>query len=65
MRGNSCIRPNLAHLTILKLIFIGLLELSIDKYKRGSAKDLARFKWELASDDDENFYCYENDSLRN
>ena len=63
--GSGCTRPTLVHLTILKLIGVGLLELSVHKDKRGNVTDLARVKWELDSDDDEHCYFYENDSSWN
>ena len=66
MRRSGFTRITLLQFTILKLIGVELLNLSVDKYKRGSAKDfLVRFKWTLSSDDDEHFYCYENDSFWN
>ena len=64
-RGSGCARPTLEQLTILKSIGVRFLDLSGDKYKRGSVTDLVRVKWALVSDDDEHCYCYENNSLRN
>ena len=58
LRGSGCKRPSIAELAILKLIDVWLLELRVDKYKRGSATDLIRVKWALDSVCDEHWHCY-------